>query len=74
MKVGDMVIRKVLHTFELSRRAAMNQRELLGHGIVLTKQMAGSNPVHPCVTVYYPKVQKTYDIAESLLEVISENR
>lgn len=74
MKVGDLVIRKILHTFELKQRSAINQRELLGHGIVLTKQMAGRNPVHPCVTVYYPSVQKTYDIAEALLEVISESR
>jgi hypothetical protein len=74
VKVGDLVIRKILHTFELKQQSAMNQRELLGHGIVLTKQMAGRNPVHPCVTVYYPSVQKTYDIAESLMEVISESR
>tara|TARA_R100000152_G_C6620123_1_gene71117 strand:- start:254 stop:472 length:219 start_codon:yes stop_codon:yes gene_type:complete len=72
MKVGDLVIRKippigVLHPI------AMEQRKELGHGIIVSKQMAG-NPSHPCITVYYPKVGKMYDIAESLMEVISASR
>ena len=75
MKVGDMVIRKINM---LSRTglhiAAMKQREELGPGIILSKQMGGSSPCHPCITVLYPKVGKTYDIAESLMEVLSESR
>tara|TARA_B100000519_G_scaffold197880_1_gene206378 strand:- start:122 stop:343 length:222 start_codon:yes stop_codon:yes gene_type:complete len=73
MKVGDLVIRKILHVPDWKKKVAVNQRELLGHGIILTKQMAGM-PEHPCVSVYYPKVGKIYDIAEALLEVISEGR
>ena len=73
MKVGDLVIRKVRGALSCDLRAAVNQRELLGHGIILTKQMAG-NPSHPCVSVYYPKTGQIYDIAESLMEVISESR
>ena len=49
-------------------------RYKFGFGIILSKQTGGSNPVHPCITVYYPKVGKTWDIAESLVEVISESR
>ena len=68
MKVGDLVIRNV----NVARwKEAREQRRRLGHGIILTKQLAGSNPVHPCITVYYPKVGKIYDIAESHMEVIS---
>jgi len=73
VQVGDLVIRRILHVPDWKARAAINQRELLGHGVVMTKQMAGE-PSHPCVTVYYPKVGATYDIAESLLEVLSEGR
>ncbi len=73
MKVGDLVIRRVRNLPDWKRRWSLNQRELLGHGVVMTKQMAGE-PSHPCVTVYYPKAGKMYDIAESLLEVISESR
>ena len=75
MRVGDLVIRDISHDtdlFKSEHRAAVTQREALGHGVILSKQMAGRNPVHPCITVYYPKVGKIYDIAESLVEVISE--
>ena len=74
MKVGDMVIRKVPERGTGRRAPALRQRRELGHGLILTKQMAGSNPVHPCITVYYPKIGKIYDIAESLMEVIHEGR
>ena len=79
MKVGDLVIRKVSeyagdHLNSLQEAAAYQQRHKLGHGLILTKQMGGSNPSHPCITVYYPKTGQTYDIAESLMEVISESR
>ena len=69
MKVGDLVIRKLnVPGWKEARR----QRAELGHGIILSKQMDGSNPVHPCITVLYPKTGEIYDIAESLMEVISE--
>ena len=74
MNVGDLVIRKVRGEPDWKMRVAVNQRDLLGHGIILSKQMAGSNPVHPCITVYYPKIGKIYDISESLMEVIHESR
>ena len=66
VKVGDLVIRKVNVA---GWKDARKQRERLGHGVILTKQMAG-NPQHPCISVYYPKVGKIYDIAESHMEVI----
>ena len=72
MQVGDLVIRRVRGVAEWMRKPAIEQRETLGHGIVLQKNMAG-NPEHPCVTVYYPKTGEIYDIAESLVEVISES-
>jgi len=76
VKVGDLVIRKIVSEDDgiLRSLAAKKQRADLGHGIILSKQMAGSNPVHPCITVYYPRAGKVWDIAESLVEVISESR
>ena len=75
MKVGDLVIRKVpKHSLGPSAGFAMEQIRRLGHGLVLSKQMDGINPVHACVTVYYPKTGEIWDIAESLMEVISESR
>jgi|TARA_R110002020_G_scaffold187112_4_gene385236 hypothetical protein len=67
VKVGDLVIRK-----QGKDMNSMLRRRLLGPGIILSKQLGGSNPVHPCITVYYPKAGKIWDIAESLVEVISE--
>ena len=69
MKVGDLVIRKPKGACALSTKAAKDQRRKLGPGIVLATHMAG-NPVHKCLTVYYGKVGKTWDIAESLMERI----
>ena len=68
MKVGDLVIRKISTGTEA---VSYDQRARLGYGIVLSKQMAG-RPSHPCVTVFYPKISKIYDIAESLMEVANE--
>ncbi len=44
-----------------------------GVGIIVGKHIAG-NPPHKCIDVFYPKVGKTWSIAESLMEVISESR
>ncbi len=74
MKVGDMVIRKIGEDGTWAAAAARRQRQQLGCGIILKKSMGGSSPVHPIITVLYPKVGKTYDIAESLMEVVSESR
>lgn len=73
MKVGDLVIRKI-SGMNLSRLEAITERNFLGFGIVLSKQMGGRDPVHPCITVYYPGSRKIYVIAESLMEVINESR
>ena len=73
MQVGDLVIRKIPDRGTGRRARALAQRRELGHGVILAKQVAGK-PSHPCITVYYPKVGKMYDIAESLMEVISESR
>ena len=71
MKVGDLVIRRVFNVPDWKRETAVEQREKLGVGIILSKQMAGV-PKHPCVTVFYPKASQAWDIAEGLLEVVSE--
>lgn len=72
MKVGDLVIRKIPPK-PWKNQPAEKQRRQLGAGFIISKQMSG-NPAHPCITVLYPKVGKIYDIAESLMEVVSETR
>ena len=71
MKVGDLVIRKVKGLPDWKLRPAVSQRERLGHGLVLSRQMSGK-PKHRCVTVCYPKTRDIADIAESLIEVIGD--
>jgi hypothetical protein len=73
VKVGDLVIRKRGGEAIWQRQAAWEQRKELGTGMILSKQMSG-DPAHPCLTVYYTKVGRTWDIAESLMEVISASR
>tara|TARA_B100000131_G_C17854247_1_gene507260 strand:+ start:24 stop:236 length:213 start_codon:yes stop_codon:yes gene_type:complete len=70
MKVGDLVIRRVRELPDYLLKPAVEQRQRLGHGVILTKQMSG-RPRHPCITVYYPLTGEVYDIAESLMEVLS---
>jgi len=72
MEVGDLVIRELEGLPDWQLKPAVEQFERLGHGIVLSKQMGGSNPVHPCVTVYYPKPGQIYEIAESLMKTIGK--
>ena len=69
MKVGDLVIRKVRGIPDYMLTPAVAQRQKLGHGVIESKQMAG-NPVHPCISVYYPKAGEIYDIGEALMEVV----
>ena len=71
MKVGDLVIRKVRSIPDHMLKPAVEQRQKLGHGIILSRQMAGY-PSHPCLSVYYPKAGEIYEIAESLMEVIGK--
>tara|TARA_B100000131_G_scaffold315019_1_gene352786 strand:- start:883 stop:1110 length:228 start_codon:yes stop_codon:yes gene_type:complete len=75
MKIGDLVIRKIIDepNFAFRLKASIEQRERLGHGLVLSRHYAGMPP-HWCISVFYPKVGEIYDIAESLMEVISESR
>ena len=72
MKVGDLVKRKTGGCPEWKWVVAREQRQELGIGVVLSKQMGGK-PEHSCLTVYYSKVGKSWDIAESLMEVVSES-
>ena len=72
MKVGDLVIRKVTDRHGQLKPEAIEQMDRCGHGIILSKQLGGLNPSHPCITVYYPKLGKIYDVAECLMEVVSE--
>ncbi len=69
MEVGDLVIRKVQGIPDYMLKPAVEQRQKLGHGVIISKQMAG-NPSHPCISVYYPKAGEIYDIGESLMEVV----
>ena len=73
MKVGDLVIRNVKNLPDWKLKPAVEQRERLGHGLVLSVQWMGC-PQHKCATVFYPKTGKVADIATSLMEVISEGR
>jgi|TARA_B110000467_G_C17795379_1_gene202242 hypothetical protein len=72
MKVGDLVQRKILTDAQWPQyeKDSATQRERLGPGIIISKQMGGSNPVHPCLTIFFLKGSKTWDIAESLMEPI----
>lgn len=72
MKIGDLVIRKPKGTCDHSTKAAKQQRQKLGIGIVVATKMAG-NPVHKCLSVYYGKVGQTWDIAASLMEHCNES-
>ena len=67
MKVGDLVRRKI--PWKCVEYSPQNDD---GIGLVLSLQLAGSNPVHPCASVWYPHCGRTYDIAESLIEVIND--
>ena len=73
--VGDLVIRKNPDSNDLSLTAvsAREQRDRLGFGIVMSRQISG-NPAHLCVSVLYPKVGRTFEIAESLMELAGEGR
>ena len=68
MKIGDLVQRKNISSW---RSKFSSRREL---GLILSRRMSGKNPVHACITVYYPASGKTWEIAESLMEVVSESR
>jgi hypothetical protein len=76
--VGDIVTRKIrTHILDTVPQLGPSSRYstaaiFLGEGIILSKQSAG-NPAHPCITVWYPSIGKTYDIAESLVNVIDEH-
>jgi len=62
MKIGDLVKRvKPLH-----------KRDGGDIGVIMTLQSGGSNPPHPCATIFWSKRQQCYNIAISLLEVINE--
>jgi hypothetical protein len=67
MKVGDLVRRKNISPW---RKKTSSRREL---GLVLSIQEAGWS-AHVCLTVFYPESGKTYDIAQSLVEVLNESR
>ena len=57
----------------MTANAARDQRARLGFGIVTSMQISG-NPAHLCLSVLYPKIGMTYDIAESLVELAGESR
>ena len=68
MKVGDLVKRIKPLDDDCNAKRARN-----GVGIVVGKHWGG-DPRHKCIDVFYPNVGKTWSIAESLMEVISESR
>ena len=71
MKVGDLVVRKIpeKNDFTLLVRLdeAKRQRAELGHGIVTDTKISGK-PEHLCLMVWYPKVNRQWWIAASLME------
>ena len=71
MNIGDLVQRKICPADGgiLKSEAAIHSRKVMGMGIVMSKQISG-DPPHPCVNVLYPRIGKSYMIAESLLEVV----
>jgi|TARA_Y100000310_G_scaffold266306_1_gene277753 hypothetical protein len=68
MKVGDLVRRKTIAPW---RKKTHRRREL---GIVVSIQMGGIDLDHECLAVFYPESGRTYDIAQALMEVVSESR
>ncbi len=71
-RVGDLVKRKIpLKPYRDDLPHAADTNSL---GIVLGCKMGGSNPRHVVATVLYPEMGKEYDIAASLIEVVSERR
>jgi hypothetical protein len=77
VKVGDLVRRKIgSSTFlfgAIKDPFAHKRNAENGPGIILVKHMAGSNP-NNFITVLYPKTGQVCDVAEGLVEVISESR
>tara|TARA_B100001113_G_C21005480_1_gene576885 strand:- start:134 stop:349 length:216 start_codon:yes stop_codon:yes gene_type:complete len=71
VKVGDLVKRKV--SLGTTYPLLGDTKESVGVGIIVGKHIAG-DPAHKCIDVFYPKVGKTWSIAERLVEVISESR
>jgi len=69
VKVGSLVKRK--SPWRHAEHSPQEDRS--GIGIVVSVQMDGKIP-HLCATVVYLKKSRKYDIAVSLLEVISESR
>jgi hypothetical protein len=69
MKIGDLVIRK-----DPPAGLSWGRNSQLGPGFVIKKMMGGKNPVHPCVRVLYPRIGKFYDMAESLMKVVSKKK
>jgi hypothetical protein len=73
MKVGDLVIRKTEGEPDWRMKEAVTQRDTLGFGIVIDSYQyrvdhgSCTPSEHPCLAVYYPKIGKIYDIAESLM-------
>ena len=78
MKVGDLVIRKINveprgvmgHSLQLRVDEAKTQRDQNGHGLVTDMKMAGQ-PEHLCLLVWYPKVNRQWWIAASLMEELA---
>ena len=74
MKVGDLVRRNSVNegfVAFMNRWSPAHRAPRVGVGIILSLQPGGSNPVHPCATVFYPRAGKTWDIAVSLIELVN---
>ena len=75
MKIGDLVIRKMGKDWSLSDKVAKDQRKRLGFGVILSTWEDSSHNVEDldrdlCLTVYYPKVNKIYNVSAIRMEVI----
>ena len=63
-KVGDIVKRVIKSGIDRDLVEAYGE-----YGLVIHRQMIG-NPIHPCVTVAWPKQPQPRSIAECYLEVV----
>ena len=68
VKIGDIVMRVIKSSIDRDL-----VEEYGKYGLVIHRQMIG-NPIHPCVTVSWPKQSQPRSIAESYLEVVCSKK
>ena len=64
IKIGDIVKRVIRSGIDSELVEEYGE-----YGLVIHRQMIG-NPIHPCITVAWPKQVRPRSIAESYVEVV----